>query len=294
MNSIETVAVVGGGPAGIACAIWLKRLGLLPKIFERHHLGGQLHDITLPLQDVPGFYGADVSVLLADLVQQLHQMEIDVYEEHDVVAFDEAEKLLTCADGATYHAQAVVYAPGLRTRDLKVPGAQWVTSLSTSALLAQPLAGEVLIVGGGDRAFEAALRLSEAGKTVRLIHRRDHFRARPDFQQRVRDLGIPVHVNTIVEAITRTQGGVEVVLKGPRTTKRVKAAVVMVRIGMEPDIQPGLCSSVLSDVVPLWPSSRLRVIGDAVTPVPFRSIVTAFASGMVAAKEMVMNPPWRS
>ncbi|MCY0909977.1 MAG: NAD(P)/FAD-dependent oxidoreductase, partial [Sulfobacillus thermotolerans] len=267
-----------GGPAGIACAIWLKRLGLLPKIFERHHLGGQLHDITLPLQDVPGFYGANVSVLLADLVQQLHQMGIDVYEEHDVVAFDEA----------------VVYAPGLRTRDLKVPGAQWVTSLSTSALLAQPLAGEVLIVGGGDRAFEAALRLSEAGKSVCLIHRRDHFRARPDFQQRVRDLGIVVHVNTTVEAITPTQGGVEVVLKGPRTTKRVKAAVVMVRIGMEPDIQPGLCSSVLSDVVPLWPSSRLRVIGDAVTPVPFRSIVTAFASGMVAAKEMVMNPPWRS
>ncbi len=286
---MDPVAVVGGGPAGISCAIWLKRLGLEPVIFDRGRLGGQLHDITLPLQDVPGLGTIAAGALAARLEEQLRSLHIPVKEGKEAVSFDSGSSTLGCKDGTSYPVSAVAYAPGLRTRQLAVPGREEITRLSTSDLIRERIDGLIVVVGGGDRAFEAAIRLTDAGQSVILVHRRAHFRARPDFQTQAERRRFPVYVNATVRSVRAGAQGIEVTIERGGRQQRVAARCVLARIGMEPDIQPGLCPEALSDVVPLWTPVGIRVLGDAVSPVPFRSIATAFGSGMVAAKELVMT-----
>jgi thioredoxin reductase (NADPH) len=54
---IENVIIIGGGPAGIAAAIQLKRYGLDPLILERKALGGLLRNANL-VENYPGFRSA--------------------------------------------------------------------------------------------------------------------------------------------------------------------------------------------------------------------------------------------
>ena len=281
------VAVIGGGPGGVSCAIWLKRLGLEPVLYERGTIGGQLHDISLPIPDLPGQSLVDARKLIEYLKQHLHYWRIPVFEGQEAIQYRNGDLVFRGGLEARY--SCIAYAPGLRTRKLDIPGHEWITQYSTSEILQMTSEDPVLVVGGGDRAFEAAIRLAKAKRHVVLIHRRDHFRSRPDFQSQVRHLGIPIYVNAQLKAIERTEQ--QLIAHIDRSGERMSltVALVMVRIGMEPDIQPGLCPNPQSDVVPLWPHKQVRCLGDAISPVPFRSIVSAYASGMMAAKELVMN-----
>ena len=83
------------------------------------------------------------------------------------------------------------------------------------------LAGhDVVIVGGGDSAFDWALALQPIAKSVTLVHRRDRFRAHPGTVDRVRALPVRILVNAQVTAL--------------RGSERVTAAEVAVsREGIE-------------------------------------------------------------
>ncbi|OLZ11654.1 NAD(P)/FAD-dependent oxidoreductase [Sulfobacillus thermosulfidooxidans] len=282
------VAVIGGGPGGVSCAIWLKRLGLEPVLYERGHIGGQLHDISLPIPDLPGEPLITARELIERLKHHLKTWEIPVFEGQEVIAYRD-DQILVLKSGQEIYYPHIAYAPGLRIRELDIPGREWITQQSTSEILNMNTDLPILIVGGGDRAFEAAIRLAQAKRPVILIHRRDHFRARPDFQTKVQQLHIPIYVHTHLQSIESVPGALIAHAEQNGHELSFPVSVVMVRIGMEPDIQPGLCPLPISDVVPLWPRAHVRCLGDAVSPVPFRSIVSAYASGMMAAKELVMN-----
>src|SRR4030067_2642076 len=66
---IEDVIIIGGGPAGIAAAIQLKRYGLAPLIFEREALGGLLRNANL-VENYPGFPGGISGMKLVGLLEQ--------------------------------------------------------------------------------------------------------------------------------------------------------------------------------------------------------------------------------
>src|SRR4030067_3593524 len=66
---IEDVIIIGGGPAGIAAAIQLKRYGLNPLIFERGALGGLLRNANL-VENYPGFPGGISGMKLVGLLEQ--------------------------------------------------------------------------------------------------------------------------------------------------------------------------------------------------------------------------------
>ncbi|MCL4495022.1 MAG: NAD(P)/FAD-dependent oxidoreductase [Firmicutes bacterium] len=282
------VAVIGGGPGGVSCALWLKRLGVEPVLYERHSIGGQLHDITLPIPDLPGEPWIEARELIARLKQHLFTWKISVFEGREALEYRD-DRVLVFRDGQEIHYPLVAYAPGLKVRQLNIPGREWIAKKSTTEMLQEPVSHPILVVGGGDRAFEAAIRFAESGRPVTLIHRREGFRARPEFQRRALELGIPIRVNAQLRAVEHGSPGLTAHIEESGKITSIRLSAVMVRIGMEPDIQPGLCSVPQSDVVPLWAHSRVRCLGDAVSPVAFRSIVSAYASGMAAAKELAMN-----
>lgn len=282
------IAVIGGGPAGISAAIWAKRLGLSPVLYERDkRIGGQLHQISLPIVDLPGESGITAQTVVQNLYSHLHQIKIPVELNVRVVGMED-RRMLT-ADGGVIAADKVIYAPGLKDRVLAVPGSECISHLSTGEILRQRLS-PILIVGGGDRALEAACRLAEAKIGVSLVHWRATFSARPEFQDRLKALPVQVMLGAQVVALKAVAEGCQAEIvtdSGQRNS--VTANRVMVRIGMEPDLEPGLLVGLHGDIANSQPGEDLMVIGDAVTPAPYRSLVEAYASGMRAAKFLVIK-----
>ncbi len=282
------IAVIGGGPAGISAAIWAKRLGLSPVLFERDkHIGGQLHQISLPIVDLPGEPGITAQTVVQNLQSHLHQVKVPVELNVRVVGMED-RRMLT-ADGGVIAADKMIYAPGLKDRVLAVPGSECISHLSTGEILRQRLS-PILIVGGGDRALEAACRLAEAKIGVSLVHWRATFSARPEFQDRLKALPVQVMLGAQVVALKAVAEGCQAeIVTDSGQRNYVTANRVMVRIGMEPDLEPGLLVGLHGDIANSQPGEDLMVIGDAVTPAPYRSLVEAYASGMRAAKSLVIK-----
>ncbi|MCY0864524.1 MAG: FAD-dependent oxidoreductase [Sulfobacillus sp.] len=279
----DRVAVAGGGPAGLAAALWAARLGYEVILFEKGaRLGGQLHQLSLPLVDVPGFTGS-AAELAHRLESQLSQWPVTIYRSASVVAYDVHTRRLV-VDGQTDREAAwLFYAPGLRTRRLEVPGAHEVVDYSVSDYLARKRDNPaVVVVGGGDRAAEAALRLAEAGLLVRLIHRGAALSARPSYRARLAALSVPIFYHTVVRAILRQPIGYRVEGEGPLGSVAWDVDQVFIRIGMEPAIDDRLARLEGGVAVPAHPG--ISVIGDAALPSWQHSIVSAWASAMQTVK----------
>ncbi len=278
---VMRVGIVGGGPAGISAAIWAKRLGLSPILLERKaELGGQLHQISLPISDIPGQMDVSATALLKQLTDHLVAFEIPIQVRARVVRY--LDGTLHVADGRTFAVDHVIYAPGLRDRRLKIPGDEWISAQGTSELLASPPQGPVLVVGGGDRALEAACRLQEAGIPVTLVHRHHQFRARPEFRDRLAKTSVRILWDATLQSIESHAQGKRVIIRHQaRSMDLGFFTEILVRIGMEPDLEPGVA----------WrgqeSNSGAILVGDAATPSSYRSLVEAYASGMRAAKSLV-------
>lgn len=282
------VAIVGGGPAGISAAIWCQRLGLAPTIYEREScLGGQLQQISLPIVDLPGQPEISATQVLHGLIAHIERMSIPIALQSRVIGW--SGNTIHLQDGRRIFADRVIYAPGLKNRTLDIPGQEWISNASTGDIL-DARSSPVLIVGGGDRALEAACRLAEAGLQVILVHWRKEFSARHQFQERLQPLPVDILREAQVTSITKEDHGYQVnIATDSHHTRTVSVADILVRIGMEPDIEPGFAIGAFHETVPSQPRQDLLVVGDATVAPAYRSLVASYASGMQAAKFLVMN-----
>ncbi len=98
---------------------------------------------------------------------------------------------------------------------------------------------DVVIVGGGDSAFDWALALSPLAKSVTLIHRRDKFRAHASTVARVQDLPVEIIVNAEVSRVVGDGrvSGCEVLVKGAEP-RLLPADTIVAALGFTADLGP--------------------------------------------------------
>lgn len=180
MLQIHDAIIVGGGPAGASCAIWLARLGLSPLLVEASaHLGGLGNDN--PFDDdwiavLPGVTGQQVA---ANIETSVHAAEVPVRVNTRVHAVRPCkggiEATLLDDQQAPSHvrARSLVIASGVCAKGL--PGhphnAKWPGVLigPGSSIVAQDYSGlSVAILGGGDNAFENYVYVRNRG--ARSVH----------------------------------------------------------------------------------------------------------------------------
>jgi thioredoxin reductase len=180
MRDTSDAIIVGGGPAGASCAIWLARLGLAPLLVEAaSRLGGLENDN--PFHDdwiavLPGMTGQQVAANIAQSVAAARVPALTGVRASQVArAGNGFDVTLETADGAPsrVHGRFLVIASGVRARGLPgaEPGQQWpgVRVGPGVAIQEQDYRGlSVAVLGGGDNGFENYAYVR--GRGAREVH----------------------------------------------------------------------------------------------------------------------------
>jgi len=189
-KNIESVIILGSGPAGLSAALYAARAELNPLVLTGMQLGGQAA-LTNVIENYPGFPEGVGGAALGDLFQKQAErfgarMEYDNVESVDLVSTPKRIKTFS----KEFLAYSVIIATGASSLKLNVPGEELLSGKGVSYCATCDgwffKDKEVVVVGGGDSALEEALFLTRYATRVTIIHRRDQFRAGVLLQNRVR------------------------------------------------------------------------------------------------------------
>ena len=176
--------IVGGGPAGVAAAVYAARKRLKTALVVEEW-GGQ-SNISLDVQNWIGTLrvtGADLAKMLKSHVENYKSDVLDIISPASAAALESGTESVAVKlkDGRTLEGAALLIASGARRRKLEVPGAAEFDQkgLTYCASCDGPLFADqdVAIIGGGNAGFETALQLLAYCKSVTLLNRSEIFRA---------------------------------------------------------------------------------------------------------------------
>jgi len=215
MNHIK-VAIIGAGPAGASCAIYVSRAMLEPVMFAGLKSGGQLMFTT----DVENYAGFPDGVTGPDLMINSHLQaqkfgtKIE-YKYISAVDFSQRPFKLWTGDAglpyeemvklddsgyadhlnkiksqeADFTADVVVITTGSEAIRLGVPGEDKFFGRGVSVCAVCDAAfyreKDTFVIGGGDSAMEDSLALAKFARSVTVVHRRESFKASKVMQERV-------------------------------------------------------------------------------------------------------------
>lgn len=190
MNKYDII-IVGGGPAGLAAALYTARMDLKTVVVDRGPLGGQLLNTEL-IEDYPGFesiLGAELATKMGDHARKFG-VEIRDFEPVKEIDVDGTTKVVRLESGEELRAPALILAAGGLPRYLQVPGEKeyWGRGVSYCAVCDGAFfkGQELAVVGGGDAAVEEGDFLTRYASKVHILHRRSDLRAQPILVDRAR------------------------------------------------------------------------------------------------------------
>ena len=235
------IVIIGGGPAGLAAAIYAQRARLNTLVIEKEMMSGGQVLSTYEVDNYPGFPGINGFDLGMKLRQHADQLEAvfceDEVEGIELVKTEEqqgeeqlqAAELREISDSMmsksaaektgnsavmkriigkkdTYYAKTVIIASGAMHSKLGVPGEEEFGGMGVSYCATCDGAffrkKVTAVVGGGDVAIEDAIFLARMCEQVYLIHRRDQLRGARSLQEKLFALdNVTVLWDTVVEEI---------------------------------------------------------------------------------------------
>lgn len=242
------IAIVGAGPTGLFAAYYAGFRGLRVAVIDAlPEPGGQITAMYPEklIYDVAGFPAVRGRDLVANLVAQAAPFDPQYLlgVRADMLWYAGELPVLRLADETELSCGAVLITGGLGGfRPRPLPAADAFTGAGVRYFVPQPaeLAGQdVLIVGGGDSAFDWALALHPVARSVTLVHRRDRFRAHAGTVARVQALPVRIIVNTEVARLLGTAAvtGAEVVSRGGGV-ERLPVDAVVAALGFTADLGP--------------------------------------------------------
>jgi ferredoxin/flavodoxin---NADP+ reductase len=239
--------VVGAGPTGLFAAYYAGFRGMRVAVADSlPELGGQITAMYPEKQifDVAGFPSVKGRDLVEALVSQASTAEPTYLLGRTANRLERGDDSLTIGfdDGTVVVAKAVLITAGIgkfTPRPLPA-GDGWLgRGLEFFVPSFLPYAGkDVVVVGGGDSAFDWALHLEPVASSVTLVHRRDAFRAHERTVAAVRAAGVEILTHAEVTALRGepTVEEVDLSVSGEAVTR--KAQAVIAALGFVADLGP--------------------------------------------------------
>jgi thioredoxin reductase (NADPH) len=253
-GNVETLVIIGSGPAAWTAAVYASRANLDPLVIEgepsREMIpGGQLM-FTTDIENFPGFpEGVDGQELMARMKAQAERFGTRTMMENVAsVDFSVHPFVLRPTYSNEIRAKAVIVATGARANwmglDNELRLAHSGGGVSACAVCDGALPAfrrkRLAVVGGGDSAMEEANYLTKFASEVVIIHRRDSFRASRIMAERtLANPKIRVEWNTKVADVLGEQFITGLLLEDANTGERRELEVggLFVAIGHTPNTQ---------------------------------------------------------
>ena len=200
MNHETDAVIVGAGPCGLFQIFELGLLGLKAHIVDAlDRPGGQCAELypDKPIYDIPAIPVCDAQELVDALMKQIAPFDAAFHlgaQVTEVEAIDELRFRVTTSKGEEIIAKSVIVAGGVgsfQPMPLRVAGVEEYVDEQVFYSVKEPAAHhgkDLVVLGGGDSAFDWALELAPHANSLTLVHRSDRFRAAPASVAKMRDL----------------------------------------------------------------------------------------------------------
>lgn len=239
---MHDLIIIGAGPAGLAAAIYAGRFKLDTLVFEKLSVGGQIL-LSPSIENYPGFpEGVSTFELIDKFKRQVFDLGLKIEEEEALEISPSGKFYQVRTQGRTFEAKALIIASGAKPKRLGVKGEDKLIGKGVSycGTCDGPLFKnkDILVVGGGDRAIEDAIFLSNYAKSIHLVHRRDAFRAAQILVDKLKsDPKIKLVVDSVAEEINGDNKVTGARVKNLKTLKESTIACdgVFIFVGITPD-----------------------------------------------------------
>ena len=177
-TSFYDLAIVGGGPAGLAAAVYGASEGLHTVMIEREAPGGQA-GMSSRIENYLGFpTGLSGNDLARRAVVQAQRFGVEILSPQEVVGvrLEGSYRIIKLADGSEISCHALMIASGVQWRKLDAPGVDRLQGAgvyygggATEALSCK--GEEVYVIGGANSAGQAAMNFAKYAKHVVMLVR---------------------------------------------------------------------------------------------------------------------------
>ncbi|MEK7618811.1 MAG: FAD-dependent oxidoreductase [Patescibacteria group bacterium] len=289
------LCIVGGGVAGLSAAIFARRRGLETMLVSKD-LGGQTAS-TSEIENYPGLGRIEGPDLIERFYREALGYGCEVHLNVEVSKLSSEDDIFCIDIGEdVIFASTVILAFGKTPRDLGIPGEKEFRGkglyYSVVSEAGEMSGKRVAVIGGGNSALEAALRLQACGAKVSLIHRRSDFRGEQILVDRLHAAPqIELLTPYIPKAFVGPDTLRELILEHVESAEErsVPLDAVFPAIGFEPRV------SCVKDFVHCTESGLIAITTECatsvpgvfaagdVTTVPYQQIVVSAGEGAKAA-----------
>lgn len=293
--------IIGAGPAGMTCALYLNRAGKKVLVIERSMPGGQMA-LTTNIENYPGFNKVDGADLATDMYNQLINKNIEVVFEEVVSCELKSEIKEITTNKNVYQSKTVFIATGASARPLNLKNEKMFIGKGVSYCATCDGAlfkgKNVAVVGGGNSSLEETLYLSDIAKKVYLIHRREEFRGDVHSVNKILDIAkssnkIELVLSSEVLGINGDDSLKSITVANNKLNKEIQIDIsaLFVAIGRKPDTeifkelnldQSGYIianENMQTDIAGVYAGGDVR-------NTKLRQIITACSDGAIAASNI--------
>ena len=294
------VLVIGGGPAGVAAAIYCARKGIRTGIVAER-IGGQVQD-TLAIENLICVRQTEGPKLALDLEANARDYGVEIINLQRVAHVTPAsapgvQAAITLENGAELRAGAVILATGARWREMNVPGeAEYrAKGVAFCPHCDGPLfkGKRVAVIGGGNSGIEAAIDLAGVVEHVTVLEFAPQLRADEVLLQKLASLpNVTVHKNaqtTEVLGDGHKVTGLRYTDRESGQSRQLDLAGIFVQIGLVPNtawldgvVERNRMGEIVVNARNETSAAGIFAAGDCTT-VPYKQIVIGMGEGAKAA-----------